>query len=202
MRLQPVLTGNYPILADLGSGFGYYADTLREHAGYLVGLDLFLPSLHVAKSKKIFDDLIRADILHLPLRPERIDCATLFDVIEHFSKNEGKELLASLESSVFVSTPNSGLSNKYYARLVGNVLERHVSTWSTRDFEDLGYKASIRTPPLWMFLLRNKGILFAWRLRSNRTSEHAVEQDCDNLREDRDSQFRQHYCVQRLGASE
>lgn len=189
MRLQPVVFGTYPILVDLGSGFGYYASRLREHAEYLVGVDLFFPSLDVAKSRRVFDDLIRADILHLPLRLQKVNCVTLFDVIEHLSKNDGKALLASLEPSVFVSTPNSALSNGYYARVVGNLLERHVSIWSLRDFEELGYNTSTRTPPLWMCILANKGILFAWRLRSNKTSEQAVEQDCSNLREDHDRQF-------------
>lgn len=177
-----MLNGSYPILVDLGSGFGYYADALREHAEYLVGLDAFRPLLRMAKRKKIFDDLIAADILHLPLRLERIDCITLFDVIEHLSKNDGKALLASLEPSVFLSTPNSALSNRYYARLVGNKLERHVSRWSSREFEGLEYNTITRSPPLWMSLLGNKGTLFAWRLRSNKTGEQAVEQDCKQLR--------------------
>jgi predicted TPR repeat methyltransferase len=59
---------------------------LRRHADYLVGLDAFAPALQVAKGRKVYDDLIRADILHLPLRSERIDCVTIFDVIEIFEK--------------------------------------------------------------------------------------------------------------------
>jgi predicted TPR repeat methyltransferase len=165
VRLQPVVIGTHQILVDLGSGFGYYADRLREHAGYLVGVDLFLPSLHVAKNKRVFDDLVRADILHLPLRLEKVSCITLFDVIEHLSKAEGRGLLASLQPSVFVSTPNSDLSNTQYARLVGNVREHHVSVWSTSDLEDLGYNASARDAPLWMRLLGNKGIVIAHRER-------------------------------------
>jgi len=92
----------------LGAGFGYYAETLREHADYLVGLDAFVPALQMAKRRKVFDDLIRADILHLPLRSESVNCMTLFDVIEHLSMNDGRRLLAPLDSSVFVSAP--GLS--------------------------------------------------------------------------------------------
>jgi len=160
----------------LGSGFGYYAERLREHAEYLVGLDAFLPSLQVAKRMKVFDDLIFADIVHLPLHLDRIDCVTVFDVIEHLSKNDGKQLLASLEQSVFVSTPNSGMSNRQYARLVGNVRENHVSVWSASDLRDLGYEASIRIPPVWMFILGNKGIVSAWKLRSE-ANGRTVEQD-------------------------
>lgn len=177
MRLQPVLIGTHQILLDLGSGFGYYAETLRDHADYLVGLDAFAPALQMAKGRKVFDDLIRGDILHLPLRSERIGCVTLFDVIEHLSKNDGRKLLASLEPSVFVSTPSSDFSNRSYARLLGNALENHVSTWSLEELEDMGYEAGTRTPPLWMSLLGNKGILFAYRLRSNKTSDRAVKQD-------------------------
>jgi len=177
VRLQPALTGKYRTLADLGSGFGYYGETLREHADYLVGLDAFAPALEMAKRRKVFDDLIRADILHLPLRSLSIDCVTLFDVIGHLSKNDGRELLASLESSVFVSTPGCDFSNRSYARFLRNGLENHVSTWSWKEFEGMGYKAGIRTPPLWMSLLGNKGILFAYKLRSNRASDQAVKQD-------------------------
>jgi len=177
VRLQPVLIGIYPTLVDLGSGFGYYSGVLRTHADYLVGLDAFAPALRMAKGRKVYDDLIHADILHLPLRSDRIDCVTLFDVIEHLSKNDGRKLLGSLEPSVFVSTPNSDLSNRSYARFLGNTLENHISTWSSKEFEDMGYKAGSRTPPLWMSLLDNKGTLFAYRLRSNEASERAVKQD-------------------------
>lgn len=163
VRLDPVLTGTYPALVDLGSGFGFYADKLRKHTKYLVGVDMFLPSLCAAKRRSVFDDLIRADILHLPLRLEKVDCVTLFDVIEHLPKDDAKDLLASLQSAVFVSTPNCSLSNTQYARLVGNAREHHISAWSTRDFEHLGYEASTRDPPVWMLLLGNKGIVTACR---------------------------------------
>jgi 2-polyprenyl-3-methyl-5-hydroxy-6-metoxy-1,4-benzoquinol methylase len=177
VRLQPVLTGTYPTLVDLGSGFGYYSEALRKHADYLVGLDAFVPALRMAKGRKVYDDLIRADILHLPFRSKRIDCITLFDVIEHLSKNNGRRLLESLEPSVFLSTPNSDLSNRSYAWLLGNPLENHVSKWSLKEFEDMGYKAGARTPPVWMSLLGNKGVLYAYRLRSNEANNRAVKQN-------------------------
>jgi len=170
--MQPALSGAYRILVDLGSGLGYYSDKLREHAKCLIGLDIFSSSLRIARETKVFDDLICADIMHLPLRLERIDCLTLFDVIEHLSKNDGKALLEFLEPSVFVSTPNSNLSNTWYARLIGNPLERHVSTWSKSDLEDLGYKASVRSPPWWMLLLGNKGILLAYRPKCKHQQRH------------------------------
>jgi 2-polyprenyl-3-methyl-5-hydroxy-6-metoxy-1,4-benzoquinol methylase len=177
VRLQPALIGSYRTLADLGAGFGHYAETLREHADYLVGLDAFVPALQMAKRKKVFHDLIRADILHLPLHSQSVNCVTLLDVIEHLSKNDGEKLLASLEPSVFVSTPCFHFSNKIHARLLGNALENHVSRWSLKQFEDMGYEAGTRDPPLWMSLLGNKGILFAYKLRSNKTSGRAVKQD-------------------------
>lgn len=168
VRLDPVLTGTYPTLVDLGAGFGFYADKLRRHAKYLIGVDAFLPSLCAAKRRRVFDDLIRADILNLPLRLEKVDCTALFDVVEHLPKDDAKELLASLQSAVFVSTPNCNLSNRQYARLVGNAHEHHISAWSARDFEQLGYEASTRDPPLWMILLGNKGVVTANRSWSAR----------------------------------
>jgi 2-polyprenyl-3-methyl-5-hydroxy-6-metoxy-1,4-benzoquinol methylase len=177
VRLQPVLVGIYLTLVDLGSGFGYYSGVLRRHAGYLVGLGAFAPALRMVKGRKVYDGLIHADMLRLPLHSERTDCVTLFDVIEHLSKNDGEKLLESPEPSVFVSTPNSDLSNRIYARFLGNTPENHVSTWSSKEFEDMGYKAGTRTRPLWMSLLDNKGTLFAYRLRSNEASERAVKQD-------------------------
>jgi len=175
--MQAELIGAYPILVDLGSGFGYCADKLRQHAEYVVGLDIFSPSLQVARERKVFDDLICADILHLPLSLGKIDCVTLFDVIEHLSKNDGKGLLESLETSVFLSTPNSNRSNRCYARLVGNPLEHHLSTWSTSDLEDLGYRASARNPPMWMFLLGNRGIVLAHKLRRTTPAGRSLSND-------------------------
>jgi 2-polyprenyl-3-methyl-5-hydroxy-6-metoxy-1,4-benzoquinol methylase len=164
--LPPLLFGVYPTLVDLGSGFGYYGDELRKHAGYLVGLDLFLPSLNVAKDRRVFDDLVCADILNLPFLMDKVDCVTLFDVIEHLRKPSGRELLSSFPSSVFISTPNSEFSNAQYARLMGNVREHHVSKWNISDLENLGFRASARDPPLWMRLLGNKGIVVAHKEES------------------------------------
>jgi predicted TPR repeat methyltransferase len=77
---------SYPTLVDLGSDFGYYSEMLRTHSDYLVGLDAFAPALQIAKGRKVYDDLIHADTLHLPLYLGKIECVTLFDVIEHLSK--------------------------------------------------------------------------------------------------------------------
>ena len=172
--MQPILTGTYPTLVDLGSGFGYYSELLRKHADYLVGLDAFTPALQMARERKGYDDLIRADIMHLPLRSDGIDCVTLFDVIEHLSKDEGRVLLRTLEPSVFVSTPNSAISNRIYARILGNILENHVSAWSLEEFEDMGYEAETQTPPFWMSLLGNKGVLCACRPRPNEAIDRAA----------------------------
>ena len=65
---------------------------------------------------------------------------TLFDVIEHFPKRQGFELLERCErltcKYIVVFTPNGFVEQ---GPEHGNEFQRHLSGWFIHDFEGLGY---------------------------------------------------------------
>ena len=98
-----------------------------------------------SKGKKVYDDLIHADILHLPLHLEKIECVTLFDVIEHLSKNDGRKLLGSL-SHQFLSALQTLIyqtkSTLDFWETPLRIMSRHglrksLRTWGTRQVPEL-----------------------------------------------------------------
>jgi hypothetical protein len=112
-----------------------------------VGLDAFEGAIAEARKRAQHDDYVLADILNT--NPETIleraggrpfDLVTLFDVIEHFPKRQGFELLERCErltcKYIIVVTPNGFLEQ---GPEYGNEFQRHRSGWFTHDFEGLGY---------------------------------------------------------------
>jgi hypothetical protein len=112
-----------------------------------VGLDAFEGAIADARKRAQHDDYVLADVLSTS--PETIleraggrpfDLVTLFDVIEHFPKRQGLELLERCErltcKYILVITPNGFLEQ---GPEYGNEFQRHLSGWFTHDFEGLGY---------------------------------------------------------------
>jgi len=68
------------------------------------------------------------------------DLVTLFDVIEHFPKRQGFELLEKCErltsKYILVQTPNGFM---HQGPDHGNEFQRHHSGWFDHDFEGLAY---------------------------------------------------------------
>lgn len=56
---------NKPRVLDLGCGTGLVGKAVREHAGYLVGVDISGKMLDKARSINIYDALVRADLLDM-----------------------------------------------------------------------------------------------------------------------------------------
>ena len=112
-----------------------------------VGLDAFEGAIAEARGRGQHDDYVLADVLNTS--PETIlertggrpfDLVTLFDVIEHFPKRQGFELLERCErltcKHIMVLTPNGFWEQ---GPEYGNEFQRHLSGWFTHDFEGLGY---------------------------------------------------------------
>jgi hypothetical protein len=100
-------------------------DGIEGHAAYLTPMHAFLYNkLHVGDAAALIHALPRYDLIFLG------------DVIEHFEKVAGFELLEAAcgraNKAVIVSTPRFETEQE---DLCGNELERHRSLWAEEDFK-------------------------------------------------------------------
>jgi len=165
VRVKPIISGEYDVLLDLGCGMGHFSEALLKHAKYILGVDIHLPFLKEAKKKRVYGDLVQADIHHLPVQIDKVDCVTSFDVIEHLPKKDAMRLLKSFTCSMFLGVPRGDFSNVFYSKLTGNIFERHRSFWTVEDFEKLKLECEIKPPPLWLRLLPNQGYICAYKIQ-------------------------------------
>jgi Methyltransferase domain len=143
---QIVRRGDCRAALDIGCGPSSVLTQFRPGLR-TVGLDAFEGAIAAARRRAQHDDYVLADVLNTS--PETIleraggrpfDLVTLFDVIEHFPKRQGFELLERCErltsKYILVVTPNGFLEQ---GPEYGNEFQRHLSGWFTHDFEGLGY---------------------------------------------------------------
>lgn len=142
---------------DLGMGSGGNGCAVRQWLDlgvrpwktYLVGVEVW-----AEYRNPMWDlyNLIVVDTIenYLNNLTETFDCVLLTDVIEHFCKPDGRQLLKRLRNAVaprgqlLVGTPA-----KFFAQgpVYGNRYEEHRSAWSRGDFEDLGFEVTIVGQP-------------------------------------------------------
>jgi hypothetical protein len=144
--MQGVLATNPKSILDLGIGFGmngcgirnWYDLGLYPFKTKLVGVEGFEGYRNPAW--ELYDKVIVGNILEVIDGLEVFDMILITDVIEHFDKQQGVELLNKLKTKVskcvMVSTPGVWIEQGEY---MGNKLEAHKSMWSVKDFTDLGY---------------------------------------------------------------
>ncbi len=88
-------------------------------------------NIYVGNAVEVLDRLLQTG--------KSYDMSICIDVIEHFTKEEGYELLAKLEKvskSVLISTPKE-FFEQYIEQ---NPLEDHKSHWTEEDFTNRGYR--------------------------------------------------------------
>ncbi|MFQ5355017.1 MAG: oligosaccharide flippase family protein [Mariprofundaceae bacterium] len=127
---------------DVGCGSSspiYLLDRKFDHS---VGVDGFFPSLEKSVERKIHNDYVHADLLEIDQKfdDRSFDCVIAIDVIEHFEKQKGIELLRKMEriakKRVVVMTPNGFLPQAEHS---GNVYQRHLSGWQGKEMREMGY---------------------------------------------------------------
>lgn len=110
---------------------------------YSVGIDIHKPSIDKIKKSKIHDRTKVGDVLKLStyFRPKSFDAVIALDVVEHFKKEEGFDLIRQMESiarkKVIVLTP-FGFTVQH--PVDGNPFQEHKSGWYIHDFRKRGYK--------------------------------------------------------------
>lgn len=128
-------------ILDIGCGSGSPASPFR-FGTYSIGVELYVPSLLKSKKRKIYTDVIHADVREVVFIPKSFDCVICSDVLEHLSKPEGLKLIKNIESiakkKVIIFTPN-GFSPKDTFE-DGNVLQEHKSGWTVNEFLAMAYE--------------------------------------------------------------
>ena len=95
---------------------------------------------------------INDDALHLEayFEPKSVDVVQAFGFLEHLKKRDGyrfiyiAEKLARKVVILSAATKVHGPTRDYKVKIDGNPYHYYWSTWSWREFEDLGYRTSYR----------------------------------------------------------
>lgn len=142
------------VVLDVGCGRGLNGSLIRATRDWsgakLIGMDINKGCLDFCRHFNIYDKLVQARLPKLPFKDKSIDFLICTEVIEHLTKKEGITLLTEIDrvckERAIISTPNL-----FFDTLHGKKEDEHKSTWSTKDFTSLGYKAhglGLRTPLL------------------------------------------------------
>lgn len=130
---------------DCGCGLGVWGYLIRSKRrgteSYLVGVDVHKPYIEFCKRFRVYDDLVLADIRHLPFIDYAFELVLACEVIEHLHRSDGYKFLGELDrvyrSQILLSTPNG----HWQQLALNNVeFEVHRSNWSASDFRRRGYK--------------------------------------------------------------
>lgn len=130
-------------ILDLGCGTGKPMRFLNRHGRLQsVGFDGFEPSLEQCQKDGSHDSLVRGDIESLPFKENSFDIALSLQVLEHFEKDEGIQLLNQMERiamrQVIVTTDVGEFVQG--EGTTGNRLMEHKYVWTTKELQELGYK--------------------------------------------------------------
>ena len=113
----------------------------RQKRFYCVGLDIFAPHLKSAQEQGSYHDYILCDIRSLPIKEKTFDVVLCLEVLEHLSREDGKQLLMDVEEiarrQVVVTTPLGNYSQGTYDN---NPYYEHKCIWNPEQLRKLGYK--------------------------------------------------------------
>ena len=130
-------------LLDIGCGSDSPIQFFKHRPALTVGVDGFQPSIEKSKKKNIHDqyECIHLMDIDTVFSPKSFDCVLSIDVIEHFEKRQGVELLKKMEDvaskSVVLVTPNGFLPQEAHS---GNAYQKHLSGWNVEEMQRNGYE--------------------------------------------------------------
>lgn len=108
-----------------------------------VGLDGHPPSVAQARETHTHTEVLEGDIRSAAekFRPGEFDACVALDVIEHLNKEEGLQLLRSMEKiarkKILITTPNGFMSQRSFDN---NDLQEHLSAWEAPEMKGLGFR--------------------------------------------------------------
>lgn len=108
---------------------------------YSVGVDIFSPYLEKnIEINKIHSEYVNKNIFEIDYPENSFDVALLFDVIEHFNRENFINFLPKLEKmakKIIIITPNGFIEQDEYDN---NPFQKHLSGWIKKDFFSMGFK--------------------------------------------------------------
>lgn len=140
--MEREVLGSCQSLLDLGCGDGNHVASLGGHLNRMVGVDLFEPSLILARKKNIYQEVFSQNVLEVGnvFPNNSFDCVIAFDLIEHFNKADGYRLMNIMEKiakkKVIIFTPNGFLPQTPFAN---NQFQVHLSGWTPNKMRSMGY---------------------------------------------------------------
>lgn len=146
-------------ILDVGVGFGKLGFLVREYYEVkdsnrfkkndwqieLIGIEIFDPYI-TDLQKIIYNKIIIGDIFKVMKTLGKFDITFLGDILEHFEKAKGHNLLDQLlkhTQCLIITTPNGFLNHETSG---DNIYESHKSGWVLEDFENYQIVKSIIIP--------------------------------------------------------
>lgn len=143
-------------ILDIGVGFGKYGVLMRELMELpferydkekwklrIDGVEAFEGYRNVLH-EFAYDQIYYEDITNLADQLSSYDVILMMDVLEHFDKDKGMELLQFLvkktKKAILISTPKYPDSQTSY---LGNQYEEHKSRWTNLDLSDFDFSSEV-----------------------------------------------------------
>lgn len=129
-------------VVDIGSGEGTYRKLIKNSTlaeqGRWTAIEAWAPYVNDYDLGNLYDDVIISDASYLDFqklcrKPKGLVIAG--DVLEHFTKQEAKELISTFKrhfNNVIISVPLLHLHQDAYK---GNWFERHIDHWSFEEMK-------------------------------------------------------------------
>jgi len=136
-------------ILDVGVGFGKLGFLIREYYEAkefnrfqkkdwqieIVGIEIFEPYI-TEMQKIIYNKIVIGDVFEQIKKLGNFDIAFLGDILEHFEKDRGYELLDELlmhSKYLIIATPNGFLKHEASG---DNLHETHMSGWTLKDLDN------------------------------------------------------------------
>lgn len=130
-------------LLDIGCGGGIWAFLIKADLPEFaktrtVGMDIDPARLAFCRYHRVYDDLVRADIRHLPFKDRSSRLTLACEILEHVPRESGEAFLKELDrvsdGDLIVSTPNGFLPTPDSSEF-----HKHYAGWTTRDLRRRGF---------------------------------------------------------------
>jgi SAM-dependent methyltransferase len=134
--LKEELSGCESVL-DLGCG--YSSPIQHCNVPFSVGVDLDESYLEESRKKRIHNEYIKADVRKVDFEPHSFDVVLCLRVIEHLTKQEGRELIEKMEKWARKKVVITTGKKPYWQERLSGAPKKHKSIWAVGELRGLGY---------------------------------------------------------------
>jgi hypothetical protein len=144
--INEVTSGSISIV-ELGSGFFNRLSDVNESVKTKIGIEIYEPYIQNA----VYDECIKihGDVLNYRelLKGQKIETVMLIDILEHFPKDVGFELIENLKkdfNKIILMLPFGKYEqNEDFTGYGGHEYQTHKSYWYNDDIEKLNFTENI-----------------------------------------------------------